>query len=66
MRRRWAHWLDRDPAYNPNASLKNRDFEFTVTDEPRVSLRWPWFEVVDDRGQAGEAAMSLSMKNSTS
>jgi GT2 family glycosyltransferase len=44
MRERWSAWLDHDPAYNPNASLKNRDFEFTIADAPRVSLLHPWFE----------------------
>jgi O-antigen biosynthesis protein len=44
MRERWSHWLDNDPAYNPNWSLKNRDYEFTVAAEPRVSLLRPWFE----------------------
>ena len=43
MRKRWARWLDNDPAYNPNCSLRNRDFEFTVAAEPRVSLLRPWF-----------------------
>ncbi len=43
MRQRWARWLDNDPAYNPNWSLRNRDFEFTVAAEPRVSLLRPWF-----------------------
>ncbi|HEX6722889.1 MAG TPA: glycosyltransferase family 2 protein [Burkholderiaceae bacterium] len=44
MRQRWARWLDNDPAYNPNWSLRNRDFEFTVAAEPRVSLLRPWFD----------------------
>jgi GT2 family glycosyltransferase len=44
LRERWSRWLDNDPAYNPNASLKNRDFEFTVTDQPRVNLLRPWFD----------------------
>jgi len=63
MRERWSPWLDRDPAYNPNWSLKNRDFEFTVAATPRVSLLEPWFET----GAAQAAAPPrLSMKNSTS
>jgi len=44
MRERWASWLDNDPAYNPNASLKNLDFAFSIAAEPRVSLLQPWFE----------------------
>jgi len=44
MRDRWSRWLDNDPAYNPNASLKNLDFSFSIATEPRVSLLKPWFE----------------------
>ena len=44
MRQRWARWIDNDPAYNPNWSLRNRDFEFTVAAEPRVNLLRPWFD----------------------
>ena len=44
LRERWSRWLDHDPAYNPNASLKNRDLEFTVSATPRVSLLEPCFE----------------------
>jgi O-antigen biosynthesis protein len=44
MRERWARWLDNDPAYNPNASLKNLDFAFSIATEPRVSLSKPWFD----------------------
>jgi GT2 family glycosyltransferase len=46
LRARWSRWLDNDPAYNPNASLKNRDFEFTVAAQPRVNLLRPWFEPI--------------------
>jgi GT2 family glycosyltransferase len=44
MRERWARWLDNDPAYNPNASLKNLDFAFSIATEPRASLSKPWFD----------------------
>jgi GT2 family glycosyltransferase len=44
VRKRWSRWLDNDPAYNPNWSLRNRDFEFTAAAEPRVSLLRPWFD----------------------
>jgi GT2 family glycosyltransferase len=66
MRERWSAWLDHDPAYNANASLKNRDFEFAIADQPRVSLVHPWYERGVQRGQAAAIAGSLSMKNSTS
>jgi GT2 family glycosyltransferase len=66
MRERWSAWLDHDPAYNPNASLKNRDFEFAIADQPRVSLVHPWYERGPQRGPAGATAGPLSMKNSTS
>jgi GT2 family glycosyltransferase len=44
MRERWPRWLDNDPAYNPNASLRNIDFAFSIATEPRVSLLRPWFD----------------------
>ncbi|HVO07683.1 MAG TPA: glycosyltransferase family 2 protein [Burkholderiaceae bacterium] len=44
MRERWSRWLDNDPAYNPNASLKNNDFEFAIATQPRVSLSDTWFD----------------------
>jgi GT2 family glycosyltransferase len=66
MRERWSHWLDNDPAYNPNWSLKNRDFEFTVTAAPRVSLLQPWFASDPEAAQAAAPGARLSMKNSTS
>jgi O-antigen biosynthesis protein len=66
MRERWSHWLDNDPAYNPNWSLKNRDFEFTVTAMPRVSLLRPWFDAGPQPAQVTAPGARLSMKNSTS
>jgi hypothetical protein len=44
VRGRWSRWLDNDPANNPNASLKSRNFEFTVAERPRACLSRPWFE----------------------
>jgi GT2 family glycosyltransferase len=66
MRERWPRWIDHDPAYNPNWSLKNRDFEFTVTATPRVSLLRPWFDEGPEPTQAAALDARLSMKNSTS
>jgi GT2 family glycosyltransferase len=39
---RWAGWLTRDPAYNPNLALR-RD-AFVVDPQPRVDLRTPWWQ----------------------
>ena len=66
MRERWARWLDNDPAYNPNASLKNLDFSFSIATEPRVSLLQPWFEVAAVAPTQEATTARLSMKNSTS
>ncbi len=37
---RWGHLMDRDPAYNPNLTLRSEDFG--LADPPRVSLLRPW------------------------
>jgi GT2 family glycosyltransferase len=60
MRERWAHRLDNDPAYNPNASLKNLDFSFSIATEPRVSLWKPWFE--SEHRSAGTGPGDASMQ----
>jgi GT2 family glycosyltransferase len=40
FRARWGHLLERDPAYNPNLTLRAEDF--SLADPPRVSLLRSW------------------------
>lgn len=58
MRERWAPWLDHDPAYNPNASLKSLDAAFSIASEPRVSLCKPWFESAPAASVSGTPSAS--------
>ncbi|HSC01375.1 MAG TPA: glycosyltransferase family 2 protein, partial [Burkholderiaceae bacterium] len=43
MQSTWGTWLQNDPAYNPNLTLRGTHFE--LSEQPRVNLVDPWYRV---------------------
>jgi GT2 family glycosyltransferase len=48
MKSTWGTWLHNDPAYNPNLTLRGTRFE--LSEQPRVNLIEPWFNVSVSHG----------------
>jgi hypothetical protein len=38
MRKRWAKWIEHDPAYNPNLTLNK--FDFSIAEVSRLDFPW--------------------------